>query len=91
VDEMGGVGGLSSRVICGFETRLRCRAVEEFGRPRLPHKQEIAGFESCPRYQSRVVQRQDAGPLIQLSRFESWRESEGGGCGFESRRYRVPA
>lgn len=73
----------------GFEPRAEYGAVDEMDR--VGGLSEVAGFESRPRYQSRVVQRQDAGPLIQLSRFESWRESEGGGCGFESRRHRVSA
>lgn len=48
---MGRVGGLSSRVICGFEARLRYCGVAKLVR-RRPHKPGIRGFESRPRYHS---------------------------------------
>jgi hypothetical protein len=37
----------------GSSPRRRTRRVEEFGRPRRPHKPEIRGFESHPCSQSR--------------------------------------
>lgn len=44
---MGKVGGLSSRVICGFEARLRYCGVAKLVR-RRPHKPESAGSKPVP-------------------------------------------
>ncbi len=49
---IGRVGGLSSRVICGFKARLRYCGVAKLVR-RQPHKLEMRGFESRPRYERR--------------------------------------